>query len=204
MELTEQQTDALTELINIAFSRTAAALSEITGQRVLIGLPQVAICPIGELTTTLSQFVEGQVTSIHQVFSGPVGGDALLLLNREGASALSDLLTGGDGQTGRLDASAREVLTKVGNILLNACLGMFGDLLQVHLKFAVPLLHLEELDGLLKSVVVGKDELQYALVVHTTFNLRDSTIGGYLVIVLGVTLLDRLIHAAETWEESAL
>ena len=204
MELTEQQTDALTELINIAFSRTAAALSEITGQRVLIGLPQVAICPIGELTTTLSQFVQGQVTSIHQVFSGPVGGDALLLLNREGASALSDLLTGGDGQTGRLDASAREVLTKVGNILLNACLGMFGDLLQVHLKFAVPLLHLEELDGLLKSVVVGKDELQYALVVHTTFSLRDSTIGGYLVIVLGVTLLDRLIHAAETWEESAL
>ncbi len=204
MELTEQQTDALTELINIAFSRTAAALSEITGQRVLIGLPQVAICPIGELTSTLSQFVEGQVTSIHQVFSGPVGGDALLLLNREGASALSDLLTGGDGQTGRLDASAREVLTKVGNILLNACLGMFGDLLQVHLRFAVPLLHLEELDGLLKSVVVGKDELQYALVVHTTFSLRDSTIGGYLVIVLGVTSLDRLIHAAETWEESVV
>ncbi len=204
MELTEQQTDALTELINIAFSRTAAALSEITGQRVLIGLPQVAICPIGELTTTLSQFIEGQVTSIHQVFSGPVGGDALLLLNREGASALSDLLTGGDGQTGRLDASAREVLTEVGNILLNACLGIFGDLLQVHLRFAVPLLHLEELDGLLKSVVVGKDELQYALVVHTTFSLRDSTIGGYLVIVLGVTSLDRLIHAAETWEESVL
>ena len=36
MVLTEQQTDALTELINIAFARTGAALSELTGHRVLL------------------------------------------------------------------------------------------------------------------------------------------------------------------------
>lgn len=203
MILTERQRDALTELINIAFSRTAAALSEITGQRVLIGVPQVAICPMTELAATLGQFVKGPVISVHQVFSGPVGGDALLLLNQEGASVLSDLLTGGDGERQRLDASAREVLTEVGNILLNACLGMFGDLLEVHLRFAVPLLHLEALDDLLRSLVVGKEELQYALVVYTTFGLRDNTVGGYLVVVLGVTSLDRLLQAVEAWEEQA-
>ncbi len=201
MKLTEQQHDTLSELINIAFSRAAAALSEITGQRVLIGKPDVAICPIEELADTLGQFIEGQVTSIHQVFSGPVGGDALLLLNHKGATALSDLLTGGDGQVERLDASAREVLTEVGNILLNACLGMFGDLLQVHLRFAVPLLYLDELSGLLKSLVVGQDELRYALVVHATFTLRDSSVGGYIVIVLGVTSLERLLLAVQEWEE---
>ncbi len=101
----------------------------------------------------------------------------------------------------RLDASAREVLTEVGNILLNACLGMFGDLLQVHLRFAVPLLYLDELSDLLKSLVVGQDELRYALVVHTTFTLRDSSVGGCIVIVLGVTSLDRLLQAVQEWEE---
>ena len=33
MELTDYQKDALTELINIAFARTAASLSDLTGNR---------------------------------------------------------------------------------------------------------------------------------------------------------------------------
>ena len=80
----------------------------------------------------------GEVASIHQVFGGPVAGDALLLLNHEGAVQLADLLTDGHAPSNRLDESAREVLTEVGNILLNACLGMFGNLLDVHVSFSVP------------------------------------------------------------------
>ena len=37
MELTELQRDALTELINIAFARTAASLSEMAARRRLSG-----------------------------------------------------------------------------------------------------------------------------------------------------------------------
>ena len=53
---------------------------------------------------------------------------------------------------------AREVLTEVGNILLNACLGVFGDLLQVRFTFAVPRMHLDALGSLLDSLVIGRDE----------------------------------------------
>ena len=35
MKLTERQSDALSELINIAFARTGAALSELTGHRLM-------------------------------------------------------------------------------------------------------------------------------------------------------------------------
>jgi chemotaxis protein CheC len=201
MDLREQQRDALSELINIAFSRAAAALSELTNRQVLIGQPGVNMCPIVELADTLRHFVQDEVFSVHQVFTGPVAGDALLLLDYRSAAVLADLLSGGGGLRDRLDASDREVLVEVGNILLNACLGMFGDLLQVHLRFAVPRLHLEALDGLLKSLVVGREELRYGLVVYTTFQLRESTIHGYLVIVLGVVSLDRLLQAVAEWAE---
>ena len=40
--------------------------------------------------------------------------------------------------TPNLDASGREVITEVGNIVLNACLGVFGNLLKVQVTFAVP------------------------------------------------------------------
>jgi len=200
MYLTEHQNDALTELINIAFSRTAASLSELTGHRVLLDVPNVEIHPINDLSKMLSRFVKGDVATIHQTFAGPVAGDALLLLNYEGALMLTYLLTD-EPQSNRLDASAKEVLTEVGNILLNACLGMFGNLLKVHLVFSVPRLELESLDGMVSTLVAGKGELHYALVIHTNFRLRDGKVNGYLMIVLGVASLERLIKAVEEWEE---
>ena len=201
MELTDRQKDALSELINIAFSRTAASLSELTGHRVLLDVPEVAIFPIDELAEALSAFLPAEVATVHQVFTGPVTGDALLLMNYDGAITLTDLLTDERSASERLNTSAREVLTEVGNILLNACLGMFGNLLQVHVSFSVPRLHLETLDALLRSLAIGQEGLRYALVVYTAFRLRDSAVSGYLVIALNVASLDRLIQEAEAWEE---
>lgn len=200
MKLTERQSDALSELINIAFARTGAALSELTGHRVLLNPPEVAVYRAEELRPALAKFVPGDVASIHQVFAGPVAGDALLILNYAGAVQLTDLLTDGHQSSVFLDESAREVLTEVGNILLNACLGMFGNLLNVHVTFSVPRLHLETLDELIESTTTGKGEMHYALVVYTAFQIRDSSVKGFLVIVLSVASLDRLIQEVDAWE----
>ena len=200
MKLTERQTDALSELINIAFARTGAALSELTGHRVLLNPPEVAVYQTAELRGALAKFVPGDVASIHQVFAGPVAGDALLILNYAGAVQLTDLLTDGQNASVYLDESAREVLTEVGNILLNACLGMFGNLLNVHVTFSVPRLHLETLDELIASTTSDKTEMHYALVVYTAFQIRDSSVKGFLVIVLSVASLDRLIQEVDAWE----
>ena len=200
MEMTERQRDALSELINIAFARTGAALSELTGHRVMLNAPEVSVHPTTELPESLAKFIPGEVASIHQVFGGPVAGDALLLLNHDGAVQLTDLLTDGHAPSYRLDESAREVLTEVGNILLNACLGMFGNLLDVHVSFSVPRLHLETLDELLDSINTTAGEPRYALVVYTAFQIRDSAVRGFLVMVLSVTSLDRLIQEVDAWE----
>lgn len=200
MDLTERQRDAVSELINIAFSRTGAALSELTGQRVILNAPEVSVQPTAELPGSLAKFIPGEVASIHQVFGGPVAGDALLLLNHDGAVQLADLLTDGHAPSSRLDESAREVLTEVGNILLNACLGMFGNLLDVHVSFSVPRLHMETLDELLASMNAAAGEPRYALVVYTAFQIRDSAVRGFLVMVLSVTSLDRLIQEVDAWE----
>ena len=199
MVLTEQQTDALTELINIAFARTGAALSELTGHRVLLETPTVALHLTSELDTQFSRFVPGEVAWIHQVFDGPVAGDALLLLNHEGAVQLTELLTDDASRSHRMDESAREVLTEVGNILLNACLGVFGNVLRVHVGFSVPRLRLDTIDELVAWLREGRGELRYALVVFTKFQVRDSQVAGYLVLVLNMAAFDRLVHEIDNW-----
>jgi chemotaxis protein CheC len=85
MQLTEQERDAVTELINIAFSRAAASLSQLTSNRVDLEVPEVAVHQTSEITSAVSRFVSGDVATVHQVFSGPVAGDAFLLLNFSGA-----------------------------------------------------------------------------------------------------------------------
>ena len=202
MLLTLKQSDALAELINIAFARTAASLSELSGHRVLLNAPGVEVVVIDALPAALKDFIKEDVVSVHQIFSGPVAGDALLILNYEGAVRLTDLLCENRVASKKLDASSREALTEVGNILLNACLGVFGNLLHVHVSFAVPRLHLETLDKLMRSITIGAEELRYAVVVSTAFQIREGAVSGYLAIVLGVSSLDRLLRAIETWEES--
>jgi chemotaxis protein CheC len=204
MLLTEKQRDALGEVINIAFARTAASLSELSGHRVLLDAPGVEVLAIDEVPAALANFIKQEVVSVHQIFSGPVAGDALLMLNYDGAVTLTDLLCEYHPHSSTLDASAREALTEVGNILLNACLGVFGNLLHVHVSFSMPRLHLESLDKMLRSITIGAEDLRYAVVVSTEFRIKESAVSGYLAIVLGVSSLDRLLRAIESWEDDQI
>ena len=201
MKLTAVQEDALIELLNIGFGRAAASLSQLTGHRVLLEVPHVTIHPIDEVSESLERVIRTDVASVHQIFNGPVSGDALLILDQVGASMLKELLTSEPALPLSIDASAREVITEVGNILLNACLGTFGNLLKVQVSFSVPQLNLESLGAILESLRVHEEGVSYALVVHAGFKLRHAEVRGYLVIVLSVASLDRLIRAVEDWEQ---
>ena len=201
MQLTATQEDALIELLNIGFGRAAAALSQLTGHRVLLEVPEVTIRPVDEVSAALERVIQSDVASVHQIFSGPVAGDALLILDQGGAAMLKELLTDEPALPLSIDASAREVITEVGNILLNACLGTFGNLLKVQVSFSVPHLSLQTVGAILETLRVNHEGMQYALVVHAGFRLRDAEVHGYLVIVLSVASLDRLIRAVETWEQ---
>jgi chemotaxis protein CheC len=201
MELIPSQKDALTELINIGYGRAAGALSELTGYRVSLEVPQVAIHKIEKIAPLLQDVVNGEVAAVNQVFSGPISGNALLMLEQDAALILSRLFDHERAPTRGFDASAREVVTEIGNILLNACLGVFGNLLHVQVSFAVPRLHVETIEHLMQSITRdAKEGVIYGLMIQTRFNLRASDVSGYLIIVLGITSLDRLMRELEHWE----
>jgi len=203
MELTASQMDALTELINIGYARAAAALSELTGHRISLQVPEVEVHFIPEIAESLQKVIKGDVVSVNQIFSGPINGNALLLLDREAAMLLNQLLTDRPERS-ELDGAAREVITELGNIVLNACLGAFGNLLKVQVTFTVPSLQVESVQRVIRSITVAGTELEYALIIHTRFQVRASNVSGYLVIILGVTSLKTLIVELKKWEDREL
>jgi chemotaxis protein CheC len=188
--------DALTELFNIGLHKAAASLSELTGQRIIVDLPRLWVCPVEETHVRLRELIEGELATVHQVFMGSMTGDAVLVLEYENASRLAALLTKGEvAVDGRLDQSAREVLAEVGNVILSSCLSAFGDMLHVAVSFSVPRIHVESLDGLLRSLRVESDELHYTLLAATRFRLTEGEVGGYLMIAVGISSLDLISKA---------
>ena len=188
--------DALTELFNIGLHKAAASLSELTGQRIIVDLPRLWVCPIEETHVRLRELIEGELATVHQVFMGSVSGDAVLVLEYENASRLAALLTQGDvAMDGRLDQSAREVLVEVGNVILSSCLSAFGDMPQVAVSFSVPRIHVESLEGLLRSLRVESEEMHYTLLAATRFRLSEGEVGGYLMIAVGLSSLDLITKA---------
>ena len=188
--------DALTELFNIGLHKAAASLSELTGQRIIVDLPRLWVCPIEETHGRLRELIQGELATVHQIFMGNMAGDAVLVLEYENASRLAALLTNGDvAVDGRLDQSAREVLAEVGNVILSSCLSAFGDMLRVSVSFSVPRIHVESLEGLLRSLKVESDELHYTLLAATRFRLTEGEVGGYLMIAVGLASLDLISKA---------
>jgi chemotaxis protein CheC len=151
----------------------------------------------------LQKVITGEVASVNQVFGGAIVGNAVLLLDKSAAVLLNRLLTDRPAAED-LDGAGREVITEVGNIVLNACLGVFGNLLQVQVAFTVLELHVDNVQEVLASIRIEERELQYALMIHTRFYLRASDVSGYLVIILGVTSLERLLLELKKWEERQL
>lgn len=204
MLLTERQKDALTQFINLAFSRCAVSLSELTGDCVRLEISAISVHSISGLPAVLSSVGEGEVATVSQIFKGSMSGNALLLFSYESAVTIMNLLA--DKQNMKphlLNVSAYEMLTEIGNILLNACLTMLGNLLETQVVFSVPLLNLQKLSVVIHSLVAGKSELRYALLVRTSLHLHEHWVSGYIVVVLGVPSLHCLIKAIETWANIA-
>jgi chemotaxis protein CheC len=196
MKIDELDTDALTELFNIGLHRAASSLSELTGQRILVDLPRLWVCPIEETHERLLNLLQGDLATVHQIFRGTVTGDAVLVLQYESAARLAALMTDGEvALGGRLDQSAREVLAEIGNVILSSCLSSFGDMLRVSVSFSVPRIHVESLEGMLRSLEVDNEELHFALLAATEFRLSEEEVGGYLIIAVGVSSLEIIAGA---------
>ena len=198
MELTAKQRDTLTEVINIAYARAAGALSDLTGHRITLAVPDVTVRRIDSVTPALQEVIEGEITCVNQFFGGAISGNAVLLFDRPAALVLTRLLTG-NPKADVYDESSRDTMIEVGNIVLNACLGAFGNLMHVSLKFTVPHLQVDEIENVLRSIRIQDQKFEYAMMIRTRFDLRASDVSGFLVILFGITSLERVFEGLRKW-----
>src|SRR5207237_152708 len=116
-------------------------------------LPVIVLTADIQKTTRDQVKAAGAAAMIHKPVKKDelISGHAMLLLDKAASVLLNRLLTDRPAAES-LDDSGREVIIEVGNIVLNACLGVFVNLLHVQITFTVPHLQVDDVEHIMRSI----------------------------------------------------
>jgi len=193
--LSRQQIDALKEVGTIGAGHAANALSQLTGKKIVISVPEVRSVPLKRIVELVGP-PESLVAAIYMKLMGDTRGRSLLIFPKQSAFNLVDILMKRSaGQTKFLSEIDCSALKEVGNILTGAFLTSLAEFLNVSLIPSVPLIAYDIVGGILEALVVEfGEEADYIYCIQTEFADPSLDIGGSFIPVFDRKSLDVIIE----------
>lgn len=189
--LNEQKLDSLIELANMAINRAAGKLSELTGLTIYLTIPKAEMLSPSELQHFLIQDIGPTAPCINQHFEGPFSGDSILIYPGDSARKLVSILLHEDKEIFALSSMQRSALIEIGNILINAFMGLVAETLSLSLEFSVPQMFLPSKD-IIQQVLSRslKDPSCIALLLNSEMRTDDTEIIGHLAILMDFEMVE--------------
>ncbi len=136
--LDADEADAIAELFNIGMGQAAASLSEMIGEEVQLSVPSLTVSSRARIARDLDPEEAARVCAVRGAFSGPFTGEAMLIFPERGTLALVGRLVPVEPGTEAPGEMEQDVLTEIGNIILNGCLASLSNLVESELAGALP------------------------------------------------------------------
>lgn len=179
---TAEESDAFTEIFNIGAGKAALALSELLDAPIVFSVPFCVVLPLDEAVDYFRRRFGSDISVVSQDFTGPFDGSALLMFHEASSLALAQTVLRSAEPIQAITELEREALTEIGNIILNACLSSFGDLLEREVATSLP----RFLAGPSGAMLKGARGYDVVLVVKVDFTVEGREIEGYVTFVLNV------------------
>jgi len=181
--LSEEQRDALQELMNISMGRAANALARLVGAKVTLSIPRiVSVTPI-EFAQMLTNT---EVWYTRQSFLGQIRGEVLTVLSKTGCDSIGDLM---DYEVPLDNDTLSELLLELANILAGACLSGFAEQLALSAKLNMPTLFFPQ------SQQVAQVHWASTLMMEVEFKVEASQFDSRVVICLEDRAVDTLLQS---------
>ncbi|MFB6203619.1 MAG: chemotaxis protein CheC [Candidatus Nanohaloarchaea archaeon] len=193
-KLTELQRDGISEIGNIGAGRVATRLSDITGKRVNLSVPQVDIIPPSatENITELAENPHSPIVSVFSPLKGIGGGIVLSFQKKEYSQFLNLLEEDEDG--------SNDNLLEIGEETADIYLDSMEQFLELNVDTEEPDLIFLPLEGLFKNIVaeIGSESEEESdiLVVKTVMEIED-VVKGEITMIIEIEETDRIIDALE-------
>ncbi len=198
--LTEDQRDALQEVLNIAMGQAGDSLARILDAFVELSVPRIRIVEVKEVTNTIREMVgnTADVTAVRQAFFDDLRGEAIVVMDENGCRDLADLM----GYDDNLDCQAeQELLLDVSNVLVGAILNGVTETLGTSLSYSAPSIMAERCPV---DHIIDPRNLSWthALLLEVNYSLKNRGFKSHLLLLMAEEAIESLRKAVDDFVES--
>lgn len=195
--LSELQKDLLSEILNTNLGVAASLLSEMVNQKVILSLPSLDLkngkeIDLRPLSKHNSEFRTSVLSSMR--FGNNFSGNAYIVFPADKAKYLVDACIGEKVEKNelftKLTTQDLDVIKEISNIIFNAVIGGFGNLLDVRLQYSLPQIEMTVVDSM-DSGLLPED--MHFLSMFNSFYLSKSQVRGMIFIALSISSENMLI-----------
>lgn len=175
-ELQTSQLDGLREVANIGAGHAATALSQLTGRRVSIEVPEVSIVRLEDVGSVVGEPDE-VVSAVLMRILGDITGRTVQVFPAPTASRLAGMLLGRDdpGFPDGFGELEQSTLKEVGNIIVGAYLNALSDFMGMLLIMSVPALAIDMAAAVLATTYINfGDTTDDVFCVNVTMHMEGS------------------------------
>lgn len=195
MQISALQQDALAEVFNIGVGRAASSLSQILCSEVSLHAPSVQFMPPEAVTDWLFAAGDRQLSTVMQTFSGPFEARAMMVFPERNALVIVSHMFRDDISPEELSEYEQEALCEFGNIILNACISAFADLLGLEFHGSLPEHFLAQ-----QGCNFFSDAAEPSvLVLHVDIAISQEKIEGNLCFLLGFSSLQYFLQGIDRY-----
>ncbi len=194
-QLTPRQLDALREVANIGAGHAATALSQMTGERIMISVPQLAVSSIDDVPNQIAA-PEEPVAAVLMKMEGDLQGLTLLVFPHPIALRVAGLMM--RRKVSSLGPIEESAIKEAGNILSAAYLNALADFMGFTLLPSPPSLAVDMSDAVLSSTFVASAHGGMQVVcVESEFQLQEENerLRGFFLLLPDPPSLQRILKA---------
>ena len=194
IEMTPDQKDFITELMNIAMGQAAGSMSEMIDDEVTLSVPHITFISRQEVIAKFSSHVEGDLSGVAQKISGTLDGELLLLFPSDKSLSVVEMMMQDTLSLDGLAELEQEALCEIGNILLNAVISSLADNLGETFQSSLP----GYITGDCGNIIPGSPLSDEAvLFLQVDFCFAKKSVDGYVIILMDVDSVDTLLNKVD-------
>lgn len=187
---TEDQNDAMQEVVNIAMGQAGDSLARILGNFVELSVPRIKLVTVKDVIKTVTSMInhDAEVSAVRQAFYNTLRGEAIVIFTQKGADDLAGLM----GYDAELDSSAeQELLLEVANLLTGAVINGISETLDTNLDFSPPSLMAERTP---LDMVLVADQLSWthAMLLEVNFTVENHDFKCHLLMFMTEDTIEAL------------
>ena len=185
--LSNDQTDCLQEIVNVAMGQAGDSLARFLEVFINLSVPRIRLVEAEDLPQTLTEMVghSGLISAVRQGFytaddGNGLRGEAIVLFGDTSFKELADILAYEDDLNAQAES---ELLLDVTNVLNGACLSGIAEQIGTELAFTPPSVLGQHIAA---KEVVTKDNLLWmqALLVEINYSLENRSFNCNLMMLM--------------------